>query len=760
MTVRVFGIRHHGPGSARALAHSLEAWEPDAVLIEGPPEANPVLPLATSPAMRPPVALLAYLPSRPGASAFYPFASWSPEWIALRHALDRAVPVSMIDLPAASFLTRSPWKGDHDDGGPDGTGPGPAASLHQDPFARLAEAAGYDDPERWWEDTIEHRGDEEPWEALIEVIAELRADDPTPSGFDRAHEARREASMRQHVRAAEKRHQRVAVVCGAWHAAVLAQRGSARADAALLAGLTRERAAVTWIPWTSTRLALASGYGAGVRSPGWYRHLFTSPDRPVDRWMVKAAALLRAEQLDAAPATVIEAVRLADALASLRGRPLAGLSECTDALRAVLTRGDDTAMALIEQRLVVGEDIGEVPPETPMVALAADLAAQQRRLRLKPEPAGRVLELDLRRETDRARSRLLHRLDLLAVPWGIVDDDTRGSGTFREQWTLMWAPELAVRVIEASTYGTTVEAAATARTVEQAATATTLAAVTDLVERCLLADLAGAVSATMKALDDQAAATADAAELMDAVPALARVLRYGTVRRTDVEALDHVVRGLVARICVSLLPACASLDDELAAAMTERISNIAAALGTLDDQPLRDQWLDAVERLSVQPSLRGLPAGRSSRLLLDAGRIPPGEVARRLAAALSPGEDPSRGAAWVEGLLEGSGLLLVHDPALLAVIDQWLASVGAGIFDDVLPLLRRAVSRFQPGERRLIGQAARRLDGRGPSRAGGRVSPADSPTTGEDVDGARAAAIVPLLRQLLAPIATGKAPDG
>jgi hypothetical protein len=794
VTVRVFGIRHHGPGSARALARSFEAWDPDAVLIEGPPEANPVLPLAASPAMRPPVALLAYMPSRPGASAFYPFASWSPEWIALGHALARAVPVSMIDLPAASYLTRTPWRsngsgpsgrdgedpgaagergggdgrggeGDEGPGGPgepgeaDGGGPELGAPLRQDPFARLAEAAGYDDPERWWEDTIEHRGDEEPWEALTEVIAELRADDPTPAGFDPVYEARREASMRQHIRAAEKVYQRVAVVCGAWHAPALTERGPARADAALLAGLTRERAAVTWTPWTSTRLSLASGYGAGVRSPGWYGHLFASPDRPVDRWMVKAATLLRAEQLDAAPASVIEAVRLADALASLRGRPLAGLSECTDAVRAVLTAGDDTAMALIDRRLVVGEDIGEVPPETPTVALAADLAAQQRRLRLKPEPAGRVLELDLRKETDRARSRLLHRLDLLGVPWGVVDDDIRGTGTFREQWTLVWAPELAVRVIEASAYGTTVEAAATARTVEQAAAATTVGAVTDLVERCLLADLPGAVGATMKALDDQAAATADAAELMDAVPALARVLRYGTVRRTDVEALDHVVRGLVARICVSLIPACASLDDESAAAMTERISNISAALGTLDDRPLREEWLDALGRLSVQPSLHGLVAGRSSRILLDAGRIPPEGVAPRLAAALSRGEDPSRAAAWVEGLVAGSGLLLVHDPALLAVIDQWLASVATGVFDDVLPLLRRAVSGFQPGERRLIGQAAQRLDGRGADLGGGRLSAVER-DTGGDVDGARAAAIVPLLRVLLVPITDGKASDG
>ena len=128
MTVRVFGIRHHGPGSARALDRSLREWEPDAVLIEGPPEAAAVLPLAVSAGMRPPVALLAYLRTHPGRSSFYPMAAWSPEWVALTHALIRKVPVSMIDLPAAAFLSRSL------------SGPAADPSVATDPAAQIPAA--------------------------------------------------------------------------------------------------------------------------------------------------------------------------------------------------------------------------------------------------------------------------------------------------------------------------------------------------------------------------------------------------------------------------------------------------------------------------------------------------------------------------------------------------------------------------------------------------------------------------------------------
>src|SRR6202022_3979344 len=103
------------------------------------------------------------------------------------------------------------------------------------------------------------------------------------------------------------------------------------------------------------RLAASSGYGAGVNAPGWYHHLFTVPDdKVVTRWMVKAATLLRGEDLDASSAPVIDAVRLADSLAPLRGRPLAGLDEVNEACRAVLGHGSDVPLHLIGQRLLVG----------------------------------------------------------------------------------------------------------------------------------------------------------------------------------------------------------------------------------------------------------------------------------------------------------------------------------------------------------------------------------------------------------------------
>ena len=99
MTTHIFGIRHHGPGSARSLRQALEKLQPDTILIEGPPEAESLLPLVASSQMQPPVALLIYLPDNPKESVYYPFAVFSPEWQAIQFGLSNNIPVRFMDLP-------------------------------------------------------------------------------------------------------------------------------------------------------------------------------------------------------------------------------------------------------------------------------------------------------------------------------------------------------------------------------------------------------------------------------------------------------------------------------------------------------------------------------------------------------------------------------------------------------------------------------------------------------------------------------------
>ncbi|MFG2303126.1 DUF5682 family protein [Actinacidiphila glaucinigra] len=764
--VALLGVRHHGPGSARAVRAALDRLEPRIVLVEGPPEADAVLELAADPGMRPPVALLAHVVDEPSRAGFWPFAEFSPEWAAIRWAAGHAVPVRFIDLPAAhSLLLRDESEaphgpgargegeeGEEGEGGEEGAG---AADARIDPLAVLARTAGHDDPERWWEDAVEHRGgdgegDGDPlaaFGALAEAMGVLRE---TYGDGGHRGDAVREAHMRLRIREARRAHERVAVVCGAWHVPALARTGGVTADRALLKGLPKAKVEVTWVPWTHRRLSRAGGYGAGIDSPGWYRHLFTSPDRPVARWMTKVAGLLREEDLPVSSAHVIEAVRLADTLAGLRGRPLPGLGETTDAVRAVMCDGSDVPLALIRDRLVVGDVLGEVPRGAPAVPLARDLAREQRRLRMKPEAAEKEVDLDLRKDTDAARSRLLHRLGMLGIDWGRPSRSrTAATGTFRESWRLRWEPELAVAVAEAGVWGTTVESAAGARAEDAAVNARALAELTGLAERCLLAGLPDALPTVMRVLADRAALDTDVAHLARALPALVRSLRYGDVRGTDAGALREVAGGLAERVCVGLPPACAGLDGDGAAEMRGHVVEVQQALVLLGDDALRDRWAGVLRKLAVRDrGIPGLLRGSAARLLLDDSRLEPGEVARLMGLALSHGTAPEEAAAWVEGFLAGGGMLLVHDERLLALVDGWLTAVPAAAFDDVLPLLRRTFGGFDPGVRRTVGELVRRgPGGGGAAGAAGEGLPGFAPRLDEE----RAEAALSTVRLLLGP---------
>ena len=713
----VYGIRHHGPGSARSVRTALAGQRPDIVLIEGPPEADDLVALAADPDMRPPVALLGYVPGEPRQAAFWPFAVFSPEWQAITYALDAGVPVRFCDLPAAHQLARKAAGTEQ-----------PEPRRRTDPVSDLAAAAGYDDPERWWEDVVEHVPGPAVFDALAEAIAILRADAEDPDSPDAVREAYMRRVLRRTVR---EGFERIAVVCGAWHVPALRQMPSAASDDRLLRGLPKVKAVMTWVPWTYGRLSYASGYGAGIRSPGWYDHLFSSPGQPIERWLARAAAVLRADGVPVSSAHVIESVRLAAALAALRGRPLAGLEEVTEAAHAVLCEGSDLLVALIQRRLVVGERLGTVPPATPMVPLQRDLQDRQRRLKLRPEAAPRDYDLDLRKPNDLARSRLLYRLALLDVPWGTARQGRiRNIGTFRESWQLTWRPELDLALIEAGMWGSTVAAAATQRARSIAADATALDTLTALTEQCLLADLGDALAEVLAAVRDRAALDTDVTHLMAALPALVRAARYGDVRGTDPARLGEVATELITRICAGLPGAVTSLDETAERAMRERIDAVHSATGLLADGTSREQWLDTLGRLV--PRCPPVISGRLTRLLLDAARVSADEAGLRMSRALSAAVPAPAAAGWAEGFLAGSGLLLVHDDKLLALADGWLAGLSADAFTAVLPALRRTFGEFAPPERRAIGQKAALLDGSGR----GPVAVTDA---GEDLDSERAA---------------------
>ncbi len=780
-SLHILGIRHHGPGSARTVLRALEALKPDAVLIEGPPDAAEVLALAGDEAMKPPVALLVYEPENPSEAAYYPFATFSPEWQAIRWALSHKAEVRFIDLPQSMRPRRHDGaldpELDVDAATAPGSGKPPAAepaqssrlnpSPRSDPLDELAIAAGFADGEAWWGRVIEERrGDESPmgvFDAIGEAMGCARKElGHTPHDL---LEPAREAHMRKAIRLAIREgYATIAVVCGAWHAPVLGPDAlkaiAPKADDEILKELAdrmkaggKRKTAATWIPWTYDRLAFSSGYGAGIHSPGWYEHVWAHPGHISEHWLTRVARLMRREGLDASPASIIETVRLADSLATLRGRAVASLEELSEATLSVLCHGNPLPMKVIARDLIVGHNLGEVPDEAPAVPLQRDLTALQKSLRMKVSAEELPLDLDQRKETDLARSRLLHRLTILQVDWGTIEHDQRQrTSTFHELWKLQWKPELVVRLMEAARWGNTVHDAAAACVADRARQATSLAHLTTMLDHVMLADLPSAVEKLVGRIQQLSAVSADVGHLMEALPPLARVLRYGNVRKTDAALVEPVVAGLLARICVGLLPACGSLDDDAAGDMKGRMDEVNGSLLTLDRPDFAEQWRQTLAKVG-DADIHGLVAGRAWRILLDAAggdQATSEQAAERLSLALSRGNDPVKASAWLEGFIGGSGMVLVHDARLLAIVDQWVASLSRETFEQVCPIARRTFATFAKPERRQIGEKLKRgglPQGGGSAGAVGAVG--GRTIVDDDYEPSRGTLVDPVLRLIL-----------
>jgi hypothetical protein len=285
-----------------------------------------------------------------------------------------------------------------------------------------------------------------------------------------------------------------------------------------------------------------------------------------------------------------------------------------------------------------------------------------------------------------------------------------------------------------------VETATTTWTCDRADKAN-LADLTKLIDQTLLANLPQAIAYLMNRLQAEAAIASDISHLMAALPPLVNVLRYGTVRQFETEVVGHVIDGLIARICIGLPVACASLDDDAAADLYQLLIAVHSAIGLLQQADALEMWQQTLTKMADQQGLHGLLAGRSCRLLFEAGVFQTEDTARRLGLALSTAIEPTQAAAWIEGFLAGSGLLLLHNPALWQVLDHWVMQLPADSFTAILPLLRRTFATFSAPERRQMGEQVRRGGDQG-------TGISDREHLGE-WDGDRADAILPLLAQLL-----------
>lgn len=733
----LFGIRHHGPGSAALLKGALDALDPACVLIEGSPEGDALIQHAGLAGMKPPLAMLFYAADEAANAVFAPFAEFSPEWVAMQWALTHERPVRFIDWPASVSLALGKLareealaalqKKVEEEEGVETSGSTEAvisdtSSVRLDPLDLLAEAAGHSDGESLWNGLIEQGADSQsPLDIFVAIetaMMEARQHQADLGGMNETEwlrENRREAFMRGHIRDALKSYEgEVAVVVGAWHIGGLRAETTAAEDRSIIKDLPKIKVEATWAPWSDGRLSYASGYGAGVISPGWYRHLWglysgdrrQGPEAFAAVWQARTAALLRQEGFDASTASAIEAARLALGLASMRGLSVPGLAEMRDASLSSLCHGDHVQLAMIERQLYIGNRIGEIDAAVPQMPLAKDFEAWCRKTRLKPDETANEIKLDLRSEAGLLKSTFLHRLNLIGVHWGRLIDAEAGRGTYREIWKLAWSPDMSVGLAEALVWGLTIAQAAGAATVDRGRKADGVAQLSDLVRGALVADLPYAASACIDLLQAAAVQSSDITDLMNAVAPLVRIVRYGSARKLPEPELRALINALSAEVNAGIRIGSRQLDEDATSKRMTAMRAYDEALGLFADVALLDEWRRQLALIVNDEQVVAPVVGFSLRRLHDLGLWDETQIAAAFSRKII-GETATRAGAFVEAFIAGAAEVLIQDQALLFLIDEWLCGLDEEVFVESLPLLRRALSGFDLiGRKRIMERIA------------------------------------------------------
>ena len=733
---------------------------------EGEPKPQPLPDM-----LRPPVALMAYQSDQPKNSAFYPFAEFSPEWQTMLYGKEHKVEVRPFDLPlsytlamraeqmaqeaeAAAALTAqlaqeteqaaAEQAAEQGQGTAAEQGQGTAAEaltseselqdeaqgaeptdaeaqdspehLVADPFDYLAELEGMADGEQWWESRIEQRLESKDIFAAVELaVTALRENLPEHSS---KRDLVREAWMRKELRAALKEvgaEGKIAVVCGAWHVPALAQLASFKVkdDNALIKELpkplNKNKVGITWIPWTYSRLSYYSGYGAGINAPGWYHLVFLHPDDDGTLWLTHVAEVLRGEGFDISVAHVMEAVRLARTLAALRGLNHPTLAEFNEAVTTVMGMGDDVVLRSVARALVIADRIGTIPSKVPMVPLLADVTATQKHLRQPFVEGIKEVILDLRKPLDLERSVFFHRLNLLGIAWA-KEEEASGRGTFKEKWQLEYRPELIVHIIEHAIYGNTLLEAVPNYVQAQMQEHPELKFITKLLEQVMTCDLPDLVAQMSARINDLAAQASDMRVLLESLPPLCAVVRYGNVRKFDFSAVRDMLETMLTRINVGGFLMCININDDAARELKDHLGQVNLALNTLNDEACSKIWHDFITKVQASGKVHPLISGCTTRLMRDHHTITNELILQALSYYSSVGNTPNDIAFWFEGFLENSGTVLLLDDVLWGLVNSFICNLDDESFAQVLPILRRTFATFEQHERTKLGQKAKNFD--------------------------------------------------
>ncbi len=561
---RYFGVRHFSPACAYYVREFLDKVSPKLVLIEGPSDLSGLIEQLCAKEAVLPAAILAYTEEPPIRTVLYPFAEFSPEYQAMIWARKHGAEVRFCDIPSSCALEYYARLAESEEEA-EGSENEPDPQERESVYERIEQMTGLDN-DTFWEYNFE---ESESLEQLMNAVREygrgLREFSPNDE-----HNALREAYMRRVIHEAEQTvpTDKIAVVTGAFHSGGLDGVEYSSEDEKLTENIPSVKALSTLMPYSYYRLSNRSGYGAGSKAPGFYEILWENRLRGKTQssaeYLSRIAEGQRKRGFSASSAEVIEALRLANTLAEMRGGRQPSLSDLRDAAVTCMGHGAFGEISVSCADVEIGAKIGSLPDGSVSTSVQRDFMRRLGELNLERfrTATAEELKLDLRENLrvksersaflDLNRSFFLHQLRVLDIGFGNLLPNTNGS-EHTEIWSLRWTPECEIRLVESSLLGgDTVEQACAMKLTESLFAAQSLPEAAKILADAFLCGITGAVKTAVLAVQRLAADCVSASDCGGTIGTLSATVRFGSIRRLDTEPLTDLMKQRYLRVCRSL----------------------------------------------------------------------------------------------------------------------------------------------------------------------------------------------------------------
>lgn len=741
-----FPVRHHSPVCSWHLKKLIAFYEPDCILIEGPKNAQDMIPVLAHEDTKAPVALYYYYKDSKGLlseekedyKCYYPFLDCSPELVALREAGKRKIPAQFIDLPYGEILlgtaekkgirSESEKQTYNDD-----------YLLSQSRYMKLlCEKTGVQSFEEFWEKYFEIGGLFQNTEEFVRqmfIYCGLSRSRTPKEEMELDGCLLRERYMAQQIAEASGQYKKILVVTGGFHTYGLMELLEADASASAaeksvkLHNLPDADQGVYPLAYSMEAADALNGYASGMQSPGFYQKIWelllekNDPhgiyEAAVLHQLVTAGRQARKKKESLSSYDVICALSMAKGLAGLRGKREPGLYELKDAALSSFVKGEcspSTDLPLrILQEINTGKQVGSLCEDALRPPLLADFEEQCRKFGFKVQAAVQqevTLELFTKKK-HLAMSRFLYRMEFLGTGFaqrkkGSDLVNRRDRSRIREVWTYRFSSQVLSTLVDVSMSGGTVEEASRSRMIRQFRKSAGSREAARLMTQGFLMGFLEEQAGMGAHVREVLAEDGDFFSLVEGFSHLRMLYELQELYQVDDSAELEDLIGICFQKIVQLLPSMAQVKDEQLKLCMESCLSLYQITGKQKFSQFRQILLEAFERLlgknNIQPGLEGAVLG----LLYGYDSNYEVQIQKTASGYLQGTEDMRmKSAVFLRGLFYTARDFVFVRESFLSMIDGLLGSLSAEAFMKLLPELRMAFGYFTPLETdRIAGKAA------------------------------------------------------